>query len=78
MVTDQGTGIPLSERVNIFRQFVRLDTTDREQVGIGLGLYIVKVVVEGHNGRVGVEDPPDTGSTFWFELPLYEDEIINR
>ena len=78
LVTDQGVGIPLSERGNVFRQFVRLDTTDREQVGIGLGLYIVKVVVEGHHGRVGVEDVADGGSTFWFELPLIEDETINR
>jgi PAS domain S-box-containing protein len=79
LVTDQGAGIPDSERVNVFRQFVRLDTADREQVGIGLGLYIVKVVVEGHNGRVGVLDAPDGGSTFWFELPLpTEDETLNR
>ncbi|MCB8945214.1 MAG: PAS domain S-box protein [Ardenticatenaceae bacterium] len=78
MVTDEGVGIPPSERANVFHQFVRLDTTDREQVGIGLGLYIVKVVVEGHNGRVGVDDAPDSGSTFWFELPFTEDETFNR
>jgi signal transduction histidine kinase len=79
LVSDQGAGIPASERANVFHQFVRLDTADREQVGFGLGLYIVKVVIEGHNGRVGIKDAAGGGSTFWFELPLMvEDETVDR
>lgn len=67
-VSDEGPGIPPAERDNLFHRFVRLDSVDREQYGIGLGLYVVKTVVEAHNGRVGVSDRPEGGSTFWFEL----------
>lgn len=68
-VWDQGPGIPALEQENLFRRFVRLDMDDREQYGIGLGLYVVKTVVEAHNGRVGVMNRPGGGSIFWFELP---------
>ena len=66
---DQGPGIPPAERENLFRSFVRLDQGD-EQHGIGLGLYVVKTVVEAHGGRVGVDDRPGGGSLFWFEIPV--------
>lgn len=69
-VSDEGPGIPPAERDNLFHRFVRLDSVDREQYGIGLGLYVVKTVVEAHHGRVGVNDRPEGGSTFWFELPI--------
>ncbi|HRQ36786.1 MAG TPA: ATP-binding protein [Chloroflexota bacterium] len=68
-VTDQGPGIPPAERANLFHRFVRLDSADREQYGIGLGLYVVKTVIDAHHGRVGVDDRPGGGSVFWFELP---------
>lgn len=69
-VSDEGPGIPPAERANVFHRFVRLDSADREQYGIGLGLYVVKTVVEAHHGRVGVADRPEGGSTFWVELPI--------
>jgi PAS domain S-box-containing protein len=69
-VSDEGPGIPPAEQANLFHRFVRLDSVDREQYGIGLGLYVVKTVVEAHNGRVGINERPEGGSTFWFELPL--------
>ncbi|GIK58928.1 MAG: HAMP domain-containing protein [Chloroflexi bacterium] len=69
-VSDEGPGIPPAERANLFHRFVRLDSADREQYGIGLGLYVVKTVVEAHHGRVGVADRPEGGSTFWVELPI--------
>lgn len=71
-VCDEGPGIPPAERDNLFHRFVRLDSVDREQYGIGLGLYVVKTVIEAHHGRVGVEDRPDGGSVFWFELPFVQ------
>jgi signal transduction histidine kinase len=71
-VIDHGPGIPEVERANIFRSFVRLDSGDREQYGIGLGLYVVKTIVEAHDGRVGISDAPGGGSLFWFEIPLAE------
>ncbi len=69
-VVDRGPGIPPAERSNLFRSFVRLDTGDQEQYGIGLGLYVVKTVVEAHGGRVGIRDQAGGGSLFWFEIPL--------
>lgn len=69
-VADRGPGIPPAERSNLFRSFVRLDSGDQEQYGIGLGLYVVKTVVEAHGGQVGISDPPGGGALFWFEIPL--------
>ncbi len=69
-VGDRGPGIPPAERGNLFRSFVRLGSGDQEQYGIGLGLYVVKTVVEAHGGQVGVSDRPRGGSLFWFEIPL--------
>ncbi|OGO20921.1 MAG: hypothetical protein A2Z14_01735 [Chloroflexi bacterium RBG_16_48_8] len=69
-VADRGQGIPLVERSDIFRRFVRLDSQDGTQYGIGLGLSVVKAIVEEHGGEVGVEDHAGGGSIFWFTLPF--------
>jgi signal transduction histidine kinase/HAMP domain-containing protein len=69
-VADQGPGIPAAERQTLFRRFMRLEANDAEQYGIGLGLHVVKTTVEAHGGRVGVDERPQGGSVFWFELPL--------
>ena len=69
-VIDRGPGIPPAERSNLFRRFVRLNTGDQEQYGIGLGLFVVKTIVEAHGGQVGVSDHAGGGSLFWFEIPL--------
>lgn len=69
-VGDRGPGIPQAERGNLFHRFVRLGSGAQEQYGIGLGLYVVKTVVEAHGGQVGVSDRPRGGSLFWFEIPL--------
>jgi signal transduction histidine kinase len=68
-VLDRGSGIPPAERLNLFRRFVRM-SNQREQYGVGLGLYVVKTTIEAHGGQVGVDDRPGGGSVFWFELPL--------
>lgn len=72
-VTDRGPGIPAGERERIFEPFHRLGSElRRETPGIGIGLSIVKHVVEGHGGRVRVESEPGRGSRFVVELPLDE------
>jgi signal transduction histidine kinase len=69
-VADRGEGIAEADRENLFRRFVRLEPADPGQYGVGLGLSVVKAIVEEHGGRVGVEARPGGGSTFWFTLPL--------
>ncbi|MFN2134822.1 MAG: ATP-binding protein [Candidatus Promineifilaceae bacterium] len=73
-VADKGPGIPQAEQSNLFRSFVRLDSGDQEQYGIGLGLYVVKTIVEAHGGRVGVGNQPEGGALFWFDIPLSQVE----
>jgi two-component system phosphate regulon sensor histidine kinase PhoR len=69
-VTDQGIGIPAAELDHIFERFYRVDTTDdREIYGHGLGLYIVKKLVEAHGGSIAVESTVGQGSRFTFTLP---------
>jgi signal transduction histidine kinase len=71
-VRDQGIGVPAAERERIFERFHRVDSSlSRETPGVGMGLYICKVIVEAHNGRVWVEsEGSGRGSTFYIQLPL--------
>ncbi len=68
-VADHGPGLTQAERSALFRRFVRLRGDPGGQFGIGLGLYVVKAIIEGHGGEVGVEERPGGGSEFWFTLP---------
>jgi PAS domain S-box-containing protein len=69
-VADRGLGISPTEREDIFRRFVRLSDQDGAQYGVGLGLSVVKAIVEEHGGEVGVKDHPGGGSIFWFTIPI--------
>ena len=69
-VADRGKGIPAEARANLFSRFVRLTDDTAEQHGIGLGLSVVKAIIEGHGGQVGVDERAGGGSVFWFTLPL--------
>jgi signal transduction histidine kinase len=71
-VHDQGPGIPRCERGRIFRPYVRGRFGRESQAGLGLGLHIVRTLVELHGGTVGVNSQPGQGATFWFRLPLAE------
>ncbi|MBU0494761.1 MAG: PAS domain-containing sensor histidine kinase [Chloroflexi bacterium] len=69
-VSDRGPGVSPGGRDSLFRRFVRLDANHNNgQVGMGLGLSVVKAVVTAHGGQVGVADRPGGGSSFWFTLP---------
>jgi two-component system phosphate regulon sensor histidine kinase PhoR len=69
-VTDDGLGIPRAECDKIFNAFFRSSVSqERATEGTGLGLYIVKLIVEGHGGRVGASSTPDDGTTVWFTIP---------
>jgi signal transduction histidine kinase len=72
-VRDQGPGLTAIQQQRIWERFYQagtLVTQGSEQSGLGLGLSIVKAIVEQHQGLVGVESQPDQGATFWFSLPL--------
>lgn len=68
-VTDQGVGISREDMERIFSGFEQLDTTLIASGSIGLGLSLVKRMVELHGGKIWVESYPGEGSTFTFILP---------
>jgi len=72
-VQDNGVGIQSSDQERLFQMFSRLEN-NTEVKGFGLGLSIVKRIVTKLNGQVGVESSPDTGSTFWFTLPIPQEQ----
>ncbi|MBI3292933.1 MAG: HAMP domain-containing histidine kinase [Elusimicrobia bacterium] len=70
-LTDNGPGIPSEERAKIFQKFYQIDDNFTGQVrGAGLGLALVKRVVEAHGGKVWVESRVGEGSTFSLTLPV--------
>jgi PAS domain S-box-containing protein len=71
-VHDRGSGIPEAFRGRIFGRFTQADSTaTRQKGGTGLGLAICKRLVEVMHGRIGFDDRPGGGTTFWFELPRH-------
>ena len=74
-VANRGTGIPAERHKSIFQRFSHLDQINNDtQGGAGLGLSVVKAIVEAHGGEVGVEDHTGGGSVFWFTLPMADRE----
>jgi len=71
IVTDTGVGIPEDEIEHVFDKFYRVGANKKQAEGTGLGLNLVKQMVETvHGGRVFVTSKVGEGSTFGFELPL--------
>jgi signal transduction histidine kinase len=69
-VQDQGEGIPPQEREKIFERFYRCGSElRRETQGVGIGLSIVKHIVDAHAGTIQVASEPGKGSTFTIILP---------
>jgi signal transduction histidine kinase len=69
-VEDEGAGIPFAERERIFQKFVRgADVKQTGVRGVGIGLALVKRIVEAHGGSVRLESEPGRGSTFTLVLP---------
>jgi signal transduction histidine kinase len=63
-VSDNGGGVPEKEEEHIFKVF---HTT--KESGAGLGLSIARRIVEEHGGRIGLDNRPGVGATFWIRLP---------
>ncbi len=69
-VSDQGVGIPKEHLPKVFDRFHRVDNRDTREVGgTGIGLFLVKHLVEAHGGEIWVESELGKGSTFTFALP---------
>jgi two-component system phosphate regulon sensor histidine kinase PhoR len=72
-VTDTGVGIPPQDLPYVFEKFYRAEANNRVAAGTGLGLSLVKHIVEGvHHGRMFAQSQVGRGSTFGFELDLCE------
>lgn len=75
-ICDQGYGIPLQQQARIFERFYRVDESRSHSTGgCGLGLSIVKTLVEGMGGSVSVQSKLGEGSTFTISLPTHSSSI---
>jgi Signal transduction histidine kinase len=64
-VADTGIGLSAEDQARLFQEFVRIKNSKTQDIrGTGLGLVIVKKLVELYQGTVSVESEPDTGTTF--------------
>ncbi len=75
-IKDYGSGIPKEYHAKMFQKFTQVDSSDtRQKGGTGLGLNITKAIVEHHGGHINFNSELNKGSTFFFVLPAWKEEI---
>jgi len=68
-IKDSGIGVPSKELPNLFTKFYRAENVKKARTdGTGLGLYIVKNIIQAHGGRISVSSEEGRGTTFEFTL----------
>ena len=72
-VIDQGSGVSIGSKEDLFRQFIHTDARTDSLYGIGLGLSMVKAIIEEHAGSVGMDVEEQGGARFWFTVPCVPD-----
>ena len=73
-VSDEGPGIPTSELKRVWERFYRvpgIEVLNGSEVGLGLGLYISRTIIEQHHGHIGVQSVLGKGTNLWFTLPRF-------
>ena len=74
-VADNGPGLSAEAQGHVFDRFWRAENSrSRDQGGSGLGLAICRAIITAHNGRIWVQDTPDGGATFAFQLPMNNEQ----
>lgn len=69
-VLDAGPGLPDGLFADLFKRFAIGEQPQGDQYGIGLGLSVVKAIVEAHDGHIGAENHAEGGTRVWFTLPF--------
>ena len=76
IVRDHGVGMTEEQSTRLFRQYERIERDDIKKIpGTGLGLYLVKSLVELHGGTIHAESAPGEGSSFILRLPLKQASV---
>ncbi|HXR66660.1 MAG TPA: ATP-binding protein, partial [Ktedonobacteraceae bacterium] len=75
-VSDQGSGLTEEQQQHVWDRFYQTEAAAQpgSERGLGLGLYIVRTIIAQHQGQVGVESSCGQGTTFWFMLPLADEQ----
>lgn len=72
---DNGNGMSEQELEGIFDLYKRGRTVGNIE-GLGLGLYLCRQIINAHGGKIGAIATPKEGATFWFTLPIFDDNHL--
>ncbi|MFM9159911.1 MAG: sensor histidine kinase, partial [Dolichospermum sp.] len=76
-ISDTGIGIAPEDQQAIFDRFFRVENRVHTLEGTGLGLSIVRNIIDRHHSQVNLVSEVGIGTTFWFDLELFEEEVLS-